>query len=390
MVLLISVAFPIISGTVINNANFGDTQNHYFISGNILVSPSKGAIYNPFGVTTSVVNAEVEIKHILMVKLWAENVPDGLTVEFNPSVVYFKNNISSIMTIYGKTVKNGTYDIKIIVEWMSNIYQCNRQQTNYQLSISSNFSIKELPSWTKNPSLKKDIGLWDNRTSRWNPRTKTDDHNPSLTYTYSKWDEDGNASIYVKDSNKWDLGCECAALSQGKHHRIESRIYGTELEPVKNSDVEEAYIVFNRSNFGVIRPTFLYTAGNIIDFWMTAPNGSFFGIDLYFETKGPNNFLHWRNGEAYWAPSQISKVYMIRLFEHPEYWIKNTSADGKESWIIDLKSIIERASKFTGWNLSDFEWRHVDFISESATFGFLRAGVAWQSLHYFVIKIDKK
>lgn len=385
--LLISIS-PLVNSNSVTSALNRNLSAQCPMCNHINVSPSNGTIYNPFGVTTAVVDAYDEDNRVFRVKIWAENVPSDIYVVFDTSVVYFQNHISTNMTIYGRTTKNGTYTFAVIVEWMYGIRRYARCQVDYELTIVSNYSIDELSSWTKNPSLVKDIGLWDNCTSRWSMGLKNPkyDANPPLKYTYSNWDEDGLVSLFARDGKTLDASCECSLFAQGKHHRLDDLIYGTELEPVKNSEIEDAFILLTRSDFGVTRPIFLYTAGNIIDIWMTAPDGSYFGIDIYFETKGINN-QRYENGEYRWTPSNISKVYSIHLFEHPEFWMKNTSADGKENWIIDLKAIIERASVFTGWNLSDFEWRHIEFTCESATVGLLKSGAAWQTLHYFDVKI---
>ncbi len=61
-----------------------------------------------------------------------------------------------------------------------------------------------------------------------------------------------------------DFGVNCSALTQGRDKIDPSRVNGTELAPIRNGDVRQAFILFKRSDFG---------------------------IDFYFETQGMNKLL---------------------------------------------------------------------------------------------------
>jgi len=254
-----------------------------------------------------------------------------------------------------------------------------------------------LTGWTMNPSLEKDVGLWWVRTFCWTIGADCPD---DLLLSVAEWGEDGDVYLRAEDDNTFDLGCDCAAITQGTGTDGES-IRGHPLERIRTGDIEAAYIVLERSDAGVTGCSGIVGAGNIINLWLRRPDGSIWVTDLYFETVGLNTgFKHraaphsklvtlfsplpWERGNDWYA-------YQIRIEKFPELYHKTIRADGSERWVIDLKALLDQGARFSSRNLDDYLWHYVDLVCEDVCVGGkVGQSAAWQRVNYFEIKVKLK
>jgi hypothetical protein len=257
----------------------------------------------------------------------------------------------------------------------------------------SNINFKEFTSWTKNPSLKKDEGLWLVRTFCWTIGADCPD---DLVLSKAEWIEDGNIYLGAEDDNTKDFGCDCAAMTQGTG--FDGSVRGHPLKRIRTGDVEQAYILLKRSDAGATACSGIEGAGNIINLWLRHPDGSIWVTDLYFETKGlnagfreragPHNKLITLFSPLPWERGNDWYAYQMLIKKFPQYWDVTKYSDGSELWIIDLKAILDRGSEFSGRDLADYQWYYVDLVSEDVCFaGKVGHSKAWQTIHQFDIKL---
>jgi len=249
--------------------------------------------------------------------------------------------------------------------------------------------FSDFESWTKNPSLETDVGLWWVRTFCW---AIIGDCPDDLLLSEAEWIEDGSVFLKAKDDNTLDLGCDCAAMTQGIG--FDGSVRGDPLTRIRTGDLEAAYILLKRSDSGSRPCPGIVGSGNIINLWLKHPDGSIWVTDFYFETvglnegfserAGPHNlFIRiFQEGGADWY------AYQMELTKYPEYWTKTTYPDGSEYWIIDLKSLLDRGSAYSGRDLSDYRWYYVDVVCENVCLGLtIGESASWQNVHYFDIKV---
>jgi hypothetical protein len=169
-------------------------------------------------------------------------------------------------------------------------------------------------------------------------------------------------------------------------------IHGDELSHIRTGDIESAYILFKRSDFGTTPCSGVGGSGNIINLWLKHPDGAIWVTDFYFETEGLNAGFGERAGPHNSFVSEEKGVdwyaYQLEIRNYPEYWERTTYSDGSEYWIIDLKALLERGSAFSGRDLSDYLWYYVDIISEDVCVGGeVGQSASWQRIHSFEIKV---
>jgi len=246
-------------------------------------------------------------------------------------------------------------------------------------------------SWTKNPSLVKEDGLWVVRTFCWTIGADCPD---DLELSRAEWDSDGDILLRAEDDNAKDLGCDCAAMTQGTG--LDGSVRGDPLERIRTGDVEAAYVLFRRSNAGATPCSGVTGAGNIINLWLKKPDGSIWVTDLYFETEGLNTGFTERAAPhnrliTFFSPATHEKgndwyAYQMIIGSFPEYWRKTVYPGGTEYWIIDLKGLLDRGAEFSERDLSDYTWQYVDVVSEDVCFrGKVGESASWQQIHYFEI-----
>jgi len=351
--------------------------------GNISIEPAGGTIHNPFGVMTAQIDARVPYTDIRTVRIRAENVPEELLIRFKPSVVFFQNTIQTTMSIHGRMAAEQTCGFAVVVQWTDKWGRTWQKETAFTLNVVTDFDLEDIPSWTKNPYLIKEIGLWANRTFCWTIGSACDIQPQPNS---AEWVDDSVVHLYAEDDNRFDFGCDCATLTQGESILHPGTIYGAQLDPIRTGDVSHAFILFTRSDFGTGPTPMIGAAGNIINLWIQHPDGDYFGFDFYFETEGMDNWT-FINGERLWWPDFRSCVYSVHMFDYPQYWSRTETTDGMEYWIIDLGAIIDRASELSRWDLEDFEWKRVEPICESFALVSGLVTSAWQTIHYFDIKV---
>jgi hypothetical protein len=248
-------------------------------------------------------------------------------------------------------------------------------------------ALDKFVGWTKNPSLDKKSGLWWVRTFCW---TIPGDCPDDLLLSKAEWVDDGNIFLKAVDDNTKDFGCDCAAMTQGTG--FDGSIRGDPLTRIRTGDVEAAYILLKRSDFGATRCSGIVGAGNIINLWLKHPDGSIWVTDFYFETEGLNAGFDERNGPHNPLITKKKGVdwyaYQIEIKKHPDYWRKTTYPDGSEYWVIDLKALLDRGATYSGRDLSDYLWYYVDVVSENVCVGGnVGESTSSQRIHYFEIKI---
>lgn len=247
--------------------------------------------------------------------------------------------------------------------------------------------------WTKNPSLDKDVGLWQVRTFCWTIGADCPD---DLQLSKAEWVDDGNILLRAADDNTEDLGCDCAALTQGTG--FDGSIRGAPLTRLRTGDVKSAYILLKRLDFGATPCSGVGGAGNIINLWLKHPDGSIWVTDLYFETKGLNANFNERAAPHNQLITLFSSqshekgadwyAYQMLIKNFPQYWNKTTYPDGSEYWVIDLKALLDRGSAYSGRDLSDYLWYYVDVVCENVCLGGdVGESTSWQHINYFEIKV---
>ncbi|MBI2889159.1 MAG: hypothetical protein HYY13_00055 [Nitrospirae bacterium] len=252
---------------------------------------------------------------------------------------------------------------------------------------------EDLPGWTRNPGLEKDVGLWEARTFCW---TIGGDCPDDVKFSKAEWVEDGNIYLRAEDDNTGDLGTDVAALTQGLDFNGNNR--GTALDPIRTSEVEGAYILFNRSDAGATGCSGIVGSGNIINFWLQNPDtGARWVTDFYFETVGLNAGF----GERAAPHNEIVNeritlgidwyAYQIEIPKFPEYWTRTDDADGVQHWVIDLKALLDRGAEFSGRDLNAYRWQYVEVVSENVcTGGKVGESASWQRIHRFEIKVKRR
>jgi len=248
-------------------------------------------------------------------------------------------------------------------------------------------------AWTQNPGLNMDMGLWWVRTFCWTIGADCPD---DVTLSRAEWEDDGNIYLRAEDDNTKDLGCNCAAMTQGTG--TDGSVRGHPLTRIRTGDVEAAYILLKRSDSGATGCSGIVGAGNIINLWLRHPDGAIWVTDLYFETRGLNTGFKERTAPHSKLVSLFSPLphergndwyaYQMIIEKYPEYWDKTVYPDGSEYWVIDLKAILDRGAKFSKRDLNDYLWHYVDVVSEDVCVGG-RVGqsASWQRIHYFEIKV---
>ncbi len=249
--------------------------------------------------------------------------------------------------------------------------------------------FSDFVSWTKNPSLETDVGLWWVRTFCW---AIIGDCPDDVLFSEAEWSDDGQVFLKARDDNTLDLWCDCAAMTQGTG--FDGSVRGHPLSRIRTGDVEAAYIVFERSEGGAVVCPGISGSGTIINLWLRHPDGSIWVTDLYFETVGLNeNFgeraaphnlfiqIFQEGGEDWYA-------YQMEITKFPELWTKTPYPDGSEQWVIDLKRLLDRGAAFSGRDLSDYLWYYVDVVCENVCIGLdIGESASWQNIHYFDIKV---
>ncbi len=259
--------------------------------------------------------------------------------------------------------------------------------------ITADINLEDFAGWTKNPTLDKEEGLWWVRTFCWTIGADCPD---DLVLSRAEWEQDGNILLRAEDDTTSDLGCDCAAMTQGTG--FDGSVRGHPLERIRTGDVEAAYILLKRSESGASACSGIEGAGNIINLWLRHPDGSIWVTDLYFETvglnagfrerAGPHNKLITLFSPLPWERGNDWYAYQILIKKHPAYWKKTVNPDGSEYWIIDLKALLERGAEFSGRDLDDYFWYYVDVVSEDVCVGGkVGQSAAWQRIHYFEIKV---
>ncbi len=253
----------------------------------------------------------------------------------------------------------------------------------------SGFDFEGFDSWTKNPSLETNVGLWWVRTFCW---AIIGDCPDDVLFSEAEWPEDGQVFLKARDDNTLDLGCDCAAMTQGTG--FDGDVRGHPLTRLRTGDLEAAYIVFERSESGAVVCPGISGSGTIINLWLRHPDGSIWVTDLYFETVGLNeNFgeraaphnlfirIFQEGGEDWYA-------YQMEISEFPELWTRTAYPDGSVQWVIDLKRLLDRGAAFSGRDLSDYLWYYVDVVCENVCIGIdIGESASWQNVHYFDIKV---
>jgi hypothetical protein len=258
--------------------------------------------------------------------------------------------------------------------------------------VSGDLSLDGFTSWTKNPGLNKDTGLWWVRTFSWTIGADCPD---DVELSRAEWATDGHVLLRAEDESTRDLCCDCAAMTQGTG--TDGSVRGHPLERIRTGDVEAAYILLRRSDSGATPCTGIEGAGNIINFWLRHPDGAIWVTDLYFETKGLNQGFKERTAPHSKLVTLFSPLphergndwyaYQILIEKHPQYWDKTVHPDGSVYWVIDLKAILDRGAEFSKRDLSDYLWHYVDVVSEDVCVGGkVGQSAAWQNIHYFEIK----
>jgi len=242
-------------------------------------------------------------------------------------------------------------------------------------------------SWTKNPSLEKETGLWWVRTFCWTIGADCPD---DLKLSKAEWVDDGDILLRAEDDSTKDMGCDCAAMTQGTG--FDGSVRGDPLERIRTGDVEAAYILFKRSNAGTTPCSGVVGAGNIINLWLKKPDGSIWVTDFYFETVGLNAGFDERAGPHNPLISHEKGIdwyaYQILIAQFPEYWRRTINDDGSEYWVIDLKGLLDRGAKFSNRDLAEYQWYYVDVVSEDVCVrGKVGESASWQHVHYFEIKV---
>lgn len=256
--------------------------------------------------------------------------------------------------------------------------------------------LEGFTSWTKNPSLDKDTGLWWTRTFCWSIGV---DCPNDLLLSKAVWEGDGSILLRAEDDNTGDAGCDCAAMTQGTG--MDGSVRGHPLERIRTGDVEAGYIIFQRSQSAANGCMGIAGAGNIINLWLRHPDGSIWVTDLYFETRGldsgfkerpgPHNMLVSLFSPLPWERGNDWYAYQVNVPRHPQYRRKTAYADGSELWVIDLKALLDRGAEFSGRDLADYLWCCVDVVSEDICIGG-RTGQSFaeQRVHYFEILVQLK
>ncbi|MEW5944598.1 MAG: hypothetical protein AB1742_00210 [bacterium] len=242
-------------------------------------------------------------------------------------------------------------------------------------------------AWTKNPELDLEKGKWWVRTFCWTIGADCPD---DLKLSRAEWDEDGVILLRAEDDDTKDMGCDCAAMTQGTG--FDGSVRGDPLTRLRTGDVEAAYVRFHRSNAGAASCTGVTGAGNIINLWLRHPDGAIWVTDFYFETEGLNAGFDERPGPHNPLISKEKGVdwyaYQVLIKNFPEYWTKTTHPDGSEHWTIDLKGLLDRGAAFSERKLDDYLWYYVDVVSEDVCYkGMVGESAAWQTVHYFEILV---
>ena len=347
------------------------------------LSADAEAIHNPFGRLNVAIKARDMSPHIRRAKWLALDVPADLHVRFEPDVVLFRPTVQTTMTVFGRMAEPGDYAFSVAVQWTDEAGRTWKTKVPFVVEVVEDYLIEDLWAWTKNPALIKDIGLWDNRTFCWTLGGGCDiQPQPNA----ARWVDDGEVVLFAQDDNRLDLGCDCAALTQGESVHHPGQFYGAQLDPIRTGDVSSALMIFSRSDAGTGPTPVLGAAGNIINLWIQHPNGDYFGFDFYFETDGIDDWTFIR-GERLWWPDGRSCVYSVHMSHYPEYWARTKIQGDVENWVVDLRAVIDRAMELSRWDLRDFRWKRIEPISESfALFSDLPTS-AWQTFHFFEIKI---
>lgn len=257
--------------------------------------------------------------------------------------------------------------------------------------------LKGYVSWTKNPELDPEVGLWDARTWCWTIGADCPD---DLTRSHADWHADGSVSLRAEDDDTGDMGCDCAAISQGTCTDNRT-VRGHPLERIRTGDLEAARIIYERKDAGVSGCSGIVGAGNIINLWLRHPEGAIWVTDIYFETVGLNSGFGQRAGPHNLFVSMFSPLpqergndwyaFQIKLERYPEFYTRTRTDDGWDRWDIDLLALLKRGARFSRRDLDDYLWQNVDVVSEDVCVGGkVGQSASWQEVRYFDIRVKFK
>lgn len=354
-------------------------------------------VYGPCGDLKVKVHGHDYTWNVVSVQITASSVPGGMQVRFTDTIQGPKALLATVtnpgkvidtrMHIRTYNVNSGDYTVTVRMKVKNAWGQVWYKYVDYDFEVIK-VNPESLNAWSANPSLieeqdKYDLSAfwWTLPIVKWLGGSSSGEYDsPPEGATSATWEDDERIYLYAEDEEAGG-SCDCAAATL--------HVDNDGLEEIRVGDIKAAFMLLNRHNFGS-EACYDGAAGNIINLWVekAVHTGIWrVGFDTYFETEGLN-CVGFVAGQREWQPSDYEKVYSCQLkLNDPVLWMRNRTTDGdSDSWVINLKTVLDRCDEYIGVDTRDHLFYYVEPISESfSLLGDWSGGNAWQRITYFKI-----
>lgn len=323
--------------------------------------------------------------------VWAENVPTGVYINFNPSSVYYSGTIESTMSVYaGPSATPGTYSITVAAGWTTAI-------TGYHWETRTTFTlqVKAVPEgdWTPNPLLQLQNPPNPSTADKWYPGvlqwywpTGAVTKLSNSATLYADWNSSGVATVYASSTADC-LTDQVAHLIQGSGEGVYQPAPVT-MNP-STSEINLKAVVY--STYTIPPGMDVSWTGMKFDVWATdTKDNRKLYLELYFSRTGANTLwsaLSGLPGVPYVSPTgnEVLKVtgdtddYMADITANEAYnqytSIIPTNTIGGANYSLDLSGFFQHAASLcqsyssywgSGRSLADYNLTQVAICVEAS------------------------